>query len=238
MAQKRLSMRKIREILRLRYAQKLSHRKIGRAVGASAGTVGDCLGRAKAAGLTWPLDESLDDGRLEAMLYPAVAQSRVRAAPDYAYIYRELRRKHVTLMLLWQEYKAAHPGDGYQYTQFCEHYRRYEKRLDVTMRQTHRAGEKLFVDYSGDGIEYIDRETGEVRRAELFLAVLGASNYTYAAATATQQLGDWIGAHSRALEFFGGVPEVIVPDNAKTAVQKTCHYEPELNPTYREFAEH
>jgi len=238
MAQKRLSMRKIREILRLRYAQDLSHRKIGRAVGASPGTVGDCLGRAKAAGLSWPLDESLDDGTLEGMLYPAVAQSRERAAPDCAYIYRELRKKHVTLMLLWQEYKAAHPHDGYQYTQFCEHYRRYEKRLNVTMRQTHRAGEKLFVDYSGDGIEYVDRETGEVRQAELFVAVLGASNYTYAEATATQQLGDWIGAHTRALEFIGGAPEVIVPDNAKTGVQKACHYDPELNPTYREFAEH
>jgi len=216
----------------------LSHRQIARAVGKSAGTVGNCLARATAARLDWEQVESLADAELERRLYPGERRGIVRPAPDYGYIYRELRKKHVTMTLLWQEYKQAHREAGYQYTQFCQLYRKYERRLNVVMRQSHLAGEKVFVDYSGDGISYIDPETGELHEAQLFVAVLGASNYTYAEVTASQQLNDWIGAHERAMEFFGGVPQVIVPDNARTGVNKACQYEPELNPTYREFAEH
>ena len=159
--------------------------------------------------------------------------------PDWSYIDRELRRKGVTLQLLWQEYKEAHPAsDGYQYSQFCQRYRDWRQKLDPVMRQHHRAGEKMFVDYAGMSVAVNDPKSGQVRQAQIFVAVLGASNYCYAEATWTQSLPDWIGSHTRAFAFFGGVPRVVVPDNLKSAVKKASFYEPEINPTYLDLARH
>lgn len=239
MPAKRLSMRKIREILRLHNERRLSNRAIARSIAASPATVSDCLLRAKVAGLVWPLAPELDDTELENLLYPLDGAGRApRAAPDFETIHKELRRKGVTVQLLWQEYKLEHPDDGYQYSQFCERYRRWRGDLDVVMRQQHRAGEKMFSDFSGDGIGIIDRETGEVRQAELFVAVLGASCYTYAEAFETQQLQDWVAGHIHAYEYFGGVPEITVPDQPRTAVSKPSRYEPGINPTFLEMAQH
>ena len=233
-------MRKLRDILRLHFAAALSNRAIARAIGVSASTVSDCLVRARAADVGWPLPETLSDTALDEALYgsrvsrPASAQATL---PDYAEVHRELRRKGVTLMLLWTEYQSRHP-DGLRYSAFCERYRVWRGHLDVVMRQTHSAGDKLFVDYAGHTMPVIDRATGEVRQAQIFVAVLGASNYTYAEATWTQALPDWIGAHTRAFAFFGGVPQVVVPDNLKSGVTRAHRYDPDLNPTYQDMATH
>jgi transposase len=232
-------MRKIVEILRLKYACGLKHRRIARSVGIARSTVCDYLRRAAAAGLSWPLPESMTEAEVDRLLFPptVLIDSVLRPEPDWATVHQELRRKGVTLVLLWQEYKAAHP-EGFRYSWFCHSYRAWAGKLDVVMRQEHRAGEKLFVDYAGQTVALTERATGEIRQAQIFVAVLGASNYTYAEATWTQQLPDWIGAHARAFEFLGGVPEVVVPDNLKSAVARPCRYDPDLNPTYREFARH
>lgn len=238
MAYTRLSMRKIREVLRLFFAASLSIRAIARSLQVSPATVGDYIRRAEVAGLTWPLPEGLDDAALERRLFPpAKPTGTPRPLPDWAEVHRELRRKGVTLALLWQEYKALHP-DGLQYSWFCEQYRAWAGRLDVVMRQEHRAGERLFVDYAGHTVAVVERNTGEVREAQVFVAVLGASSYTFAEATWTQGLTDWCASHQRALAFFGGVPEVVVPDNLKSAVTRAQRYEPDLNPTYQELATH
>ena len=183
----------------------------------------------------------MSDGALEAALYASRRSKRGHrriAEPDWAGVHRELKRKHVTLLILWDEYIAANPG-GYSYSRFCELYRSFEKTLSVTMRQTHAAGERLFVDYAGDGVPVvIDRLTGEIRMAQIFVAVLGASSFTFAKASWTQALPDWIDAHVRAFEAIGGVPELVVPDNAKTAIVKASFYEPEVNRTYAEMAAH
>jgi transposase len=190
------------------------------------------------AKLSWPLAEELDDAALERALFvPKDERRPSRPAPDYAWVHSELRRKHVTLALLWQEYKAEQP-DGYQYTQFCTGYRRWSGTLAVWMRQEHRGGEKLFVDFSGDGIPWVDRCTGELREAALFVAVLGASNRTYAEAAENQQLPAWIQCHVHALEYMQGVPRVIVPDQPRTSTTKPCRYDPELNPAYQDLARH
>jgi transposase len=239
MPAKRLSMRKIREILRLHHERGLSNRAIARSVAASPATVSGCLLRAKVVGLGWPLEPEMDDTALENLLYPVPDAGRApRAEPDFETIHKEMRRKGVTLQLLWQEYKLDHPDDGYQYSRFCERYKRWRGDLDVVMRQRHRAGEKMFSDFSGDGIPVFDRETGEVRQAELFVAVLGASCYTYAEAFETQQLPDWVAGHIHAYEYFGGVPEITVPDQPRTAVSKPSKYEPVINPTFLEMAQH
>ena len=181
MAKKRLSVRKTKEILRLRLAERRSLREVGRSVHCSPSKVHDVEMRFRASGLTWPLDPELDEGRLEAILYLAdPPRSATKALPDWADVHKELRRKGVTLYLLWQEYKQEHPRDGYQYSQFCERYRRYCKKLDVVMRQNHKAGDKAFVDWSGDGIDIVHRETGEVTEAPVVLGVLGASGYSFA----------------------------------------------------------
>jgi transposase len=235
---KRLSMRKIAECLRLHFECGCSQRQIAEVIGASPTTVGDYLRRAARAGFGYPLPAGLDEAALQARLFPPAAPSRVaRPAPDWPTIHRELQKKHVTLDLVWQEYKAAHP-EGYRYSAFCHHYRAWLGRLSVSMRQTHRAGEKLFVDYAGTTLAVIDPGSGEIRAAQLFVAVLGASNYTYAEASWSQNLCDWLGAHVRALEFFGGVPEIVVPDNLKSGVKAPSFYEPELNPSYQEWASH
>lgn len=239
MPNERLSMRKTREILRLGLERGLSNRAIAQSTSTSPTTVSNCLLRAKMAGIGWPPDPALDDAALEARLYcPPPSSNRQRAMPDFASIHKELRRKGVTLRLLWEEYKLNHPDDGYQYSQFCERYGRFRKRIDVVMRQHHRSGEKMFTDFSGDGIDIIDRVTGEVRRAELFVAVLGASSYTYSEAFDSQKLPCWIDGHIHAFEYFDGVTEITVPDNTKTAVRHPCHYEPDLNPTFLEMADH
>lgn len=231
-------MRKIHLVLRLYFEAGLSIRGIARSLHASPATVGEYVRRAKAAGLSWPLPESLDERAVEARLFPPpAARTSTVVLPDWAQVHAELRGKGVTLALLWQEYKAAHP-EGLQYSWFCQRYRDWRGRVDVVMRQAHRAGEKLFVDYAGQTVGVVDRATGEVREAQIFVAVLGASNYTFAEATWTQSLSDWCGSHVRALRFLGAVPELVVPDNLRSAVSKTHRYEPDTHPTYSDLAEH
>src|SRR4051812_14134818 len=240
MPAERVSMRRVREILRLKYEAGASDRAIARSVGVARSTARLCLDRVAAAGLTWPLPEGLTDGALEALLFAgsgAMPGQRRKAEPDWVVVHRELRRPGVTLMLLWDEYRAANPG-GYQYSRWCELYRAWEGRLSPTMRQVHPAGERLFVDFAGQTVEVVDPATGEIRTAQVFVAVLGASNYTYAEAVWTQSLPDWIGAHVRALEFLGGVPRQIVPDNLRSGVLRANWYEPGLNPTYQDLATH
>ena len=239
MPRTRSSMRKIREVLRQKWVLGLSVRRIARSVGLSRPAVSSYLSRAEACGLSWPLPAELDDAELERRLYPPTPSKRPSLTPpDWVAVHRDLKKnKHVTLQLLWDEYKAANPN-GYQYSTFCLYYRRWRNRLDMVMRQDHRAGEKLFVDYAGQTASVIDPHTGEVKQAQVFVAVMGASNYTYAEATWTQGLSDWIGSHVRAMEYFGAAPEIVVPDNLKSGVNKAHRYEPVLNRTYREWAEH
>ena len=240
MPRKRLSMRNIREILRLKHFHNCSIREISKSCGIGRSTVSDYLHRARAAGLSWPLPEELDDTALEQRLFPSVAQPVNKSCniPDFQKVHKELQsKKHVTLNLLWQEYKEQHP-DGYQYSWFCQNYRDWTGRLDVVMRHEHRAGEKLFVDYAGQTVDLINQQTGEIHKAQVFIAVMGASNHTYAEATLSQKIEDWIGSHVRAFTFFGGVPEVIVPDNLKSGVTRACLYEPDINPTYNDLARH
>lgn len=229
-------MRKIREILRLSAAGR-SQREIAVSVGLGRSTVGDCLTRARRAGIN--ATSELADAALERSLYPPppALPAQSRGWPDFAAVHRELRKKSVTLFLLWEEYKAAHP-DGFQYSWFCQHYRAFAAKVDVVMRQSHRAGETTFVDYAGQTVPVIDRNTGEVREAQVFVAVLGASNYSFCEATWTQALPDWIASHQRAFTFFGGVTEILVPDNLKSGVTRAHRYEPDLNPTYAEMAAH
>jgi transposase len=234
-------MRQVREILRLKLVGSLATREVGRRVGVAASTVRATLKRFQTSGMSWPLPEELTDAALEATLFAEVGTKRGhrrRVEPDWAAIHRELKRKHVTLSILWDEYIEGNP-EGYRYSRFCELYRSWEGRVSVTMRQAHVGGDKLFVDYAGDTVPVIvDRLTGEVRQAQIFVAVMGASNFTYAEASWSQALGDWIGAHTRALAAIGGVPRLLVPDNAKVAVIKACLYEPQVNRTYAEMAVH
>jgi transposase len=234
----RLPMRKIRDVLRLRAAG-MSKRRIAASLTIGVTTAGEAIRRARRAGLTWPLPEALTDAALERLLYPlapVTAKDR-RPQPDWAAVHRELRRPGVTLQLLWEEHRGVHP-DGYGYSRWCELYRSWERRLSPTMRQLHVAGERMFVDYAGTPLEVVDGTTGEVRACQLFVAVLGASNYTYAEATFTQRLADWIGAHVRAFAFFGGVTAQIVSDNLRAGITRACFYEPAVNRTYAEMAAH
>ena len=235
----RVTMRKVREVLRLKFEALLSNRQIAASCVLGKSTVADYLERFKNSGLTWPLDEDMDDSRLEEHLFSTAATPPAgeRPTPDFLYIHRELRRKGVTLMLLWQEYKQNHP-DGLQYSRFCELYSKWSEHLDPVMRQEHRAGEKMFVDYAGMTIAVYDKALDRQKEAQIFVAVLGASGYTYAEATWTQTLPDWIGSHVRAFQYFGGVTRILVPDNLKSGVQKPCFYEPDINPTYLDMARH
>ena len=239
MSAERLSMRKIKEILRLKFELGLDNRQIAKCCNVSHVSVGNYLVRFNRTGLGWPLPEEMDDGRLEGLLFGSKGSfaKRKRPLPDMEYTHRELKRKGVTLQLLWEEYKQAHP-EGYQYSQFCEHYKRWAKTLDVCLRQEYRAGERMFVDYAGQTLPLGDPSTEETRQAHLFVAVLGASNYTYAEATLTENLFDWISGHIHAYEYFGGVPQITIPDNCKTAISRACRYEPDLNPTYQDMAHH
>jgi len=233
-------MRKVKEVLRLKFELGLEIRQIARSCSIPHSSVINYLSRAKAAGLSWPLPKDLDDAELERRLFPgpSAVPAVLMPKPDFASIHQDLRRsRHVTLQLVWEEYKQNHLG-GYQYSRFCELYLRWARKLDLALRQEYRAGEKLFVDHAGPTVKWTDPTTGETREASVFVAVLGASNYTYAEATEHRDLPAWIGSHTRALEFFGGAPTLVVPDNWKTAVKSPCFYEPDLNPTYREWAEH
>ena len=230
-------MRNIRDVLRLK-ASGLSKRRIAASLGISATAAGDCIRRAKHAGLVWPLADDLTDEALEARLYPPATTAKdQRPLPDWAVIHRELRRKGVTLQLLWQEHRDAH-ANGHGYSRFCDLYLTWKGRLSPTMRQTHVAGEKLFVDYAGTTMDVVDGATGEVVTVQIFVAALGASSYTFAEATFTQSLADWIGSHTRAFAFFGGVPAMLVSDNLKSGITKACFYEPAVNRSYAEMAAH
>src|SRR5271165_6011824 len=239
MPAERIGMRDAREVIRLKSASVSTH-EIARRLGLARSTVRETLKRAETAGIAWPLPDDMTDAALAAALYASRRSKRGHrriAEPDWASVHRELKRKHVTLLILWDEYIADNPG-GYSYSRFCELYRAFEKSLSVTMRQTH-AGERLFVDYAGDGVPVVvDRLTGEIRMAQIFVAVLGASSFTFAKATWTQTLPDWIDAHVRAFEAIGGVPVLVVPDNARTAIVKASFYDPQVNRTYAEMAAH
>ncbi len=239
MPRKRLSMRQVHEVLRLKWAVGLSDRQIARSLGLSRPTVAAYVQRAQAAGLSWPLPDGLAAATLEQRLFPpSPAPGPVTPlAPDWPTVHHELKRKGVTLFLLWQEYKATTP-EGFQYSWFCQAYRTWASKLNLVMRQSHRAGEKLFVDYAGQSISVVNGRTGEVHEVALFIAVLGASNSTYVEATWTQSLPDWIGSHVRTFAALGGVPDIVVPDNLKAAVTRAHRYEPELNRTYADLAHH
>jgi transposase len=232
-------MRTIREVLRLKFECKLTNRNIAKSLSIARSTVGDYVRRAETAGLSWPLPDDLDDSRLEQILFNQIPHTPKDGRPplNFSHVHKELKRKGVTLMLLWHEYKEQNP-QGYQYSQFCHLYRQWFDKLDPVMRQDHRAGEKLFVDYSGMTVPITDPGNGNTFEVQIFIACMGASNYTYAEATFTQGLGDWIDSHVRAFEFLGGVPELIIIDNLKSGVNKACRYEPDLNPTYLDMANH
>ncbi|HYD16299.1 MAG TPA: IS21 family transposase, partial [Hyphomicrobium sp.] len=238
-AKRELTMRQIRQMLRLAH-DGVSTREIGRTLGVARSTIQDNLGRAAAAGLAWPLPGELSDDALEQRLFARAGVRRGfrrRAEPDWASLACELKRPGVNLTVLWEEYREAHP-DGYGYSRFCDLWREFERRLSPVMRQHHGAGEKVFVDYSGKRLAIVDRDTGVVREAEIFVGVLGASNYTYAEASWSQGLADWIGAHVRMFRDFGGVPRLVVPDNLKSGVNKASFYDPEVNRSYAMMASH
>jgi len=239
MAAERLSMRTIREVLRLKWEQKLSNKRIAQSCNIARSTIKDYLARAKRAGVSWPLPPELDDSRLEALLYPVRTTElpEKRGVPSMEYMRTELAKKRVTLRLLWLEYKQANP-EGYQYSQFCLLYQQWAAKLDVCLRQTYRAGEKLFVDYAGQTIPVVNPFSGKTKEASLFVAALGASSYTFAWASFSQELPSWIEAHVRAFSFFEGVVEILVPDNLRSGVTRPCYYEPDINPTYLEMARH
>ncbi|MFH1184421.1 MAG: IS21 family transposase [Chloroflexota bacterium] len=232
-------MRKIREVLRLKWECRLTNRAIARSGSISHSTVGEYVQRAQAAGLSWPIPADLDEDALFRLLFPTPSQpsTRIIPCPEWSLIHTELRKKSVTLRLLWVEYREAYP-DGFGYSQFCELYRRWVKRLNPSMRLSHKGGEKVFVDYAGQTVPVVDPHTGEIFQAQIFVAVLGASSYTYAEAHGSQELPNWINAHVRAFAFIGGVPEIVVPDNLKAGVKHPCRYEPDLNPTYQDLAQH
>lgn len=232
-------MRKIRDVLRLTFGEDLSRRQVSASLGVPFTTISDYVARAISAGVSWPLPEDLDDHALEKLLFPPAAPSNVaRPAPDWSYVHRELHRKGVTLQLLWLEYREVHP-DGYGYSQFANLYRQWRGRVDVVMRQVHRAGEKLFVDFSGEKIPIYDRRSGEVSmRAELFVAVAGASSYLFAEALPSQELLHWVTAHTHAFEFMGGCHEIVVCDNLRSGVTRPHRYEPDVNATFQEMAAH
>src|SRR5450759_4691528 len=239
MVQERLTLRKIREILRLKHESGLSNRAIAGACKISNSTVGEYLRRAKVAGIGWPVVET-DEDKLYQQLFPEKkpAEEKVRALPDWEAVRKEMRKKGVTLRLVWMEYFEAHP-DGYQYTQYCEYYRRWKKtQVEPSQHREHVGGAEMQVDYAGLKIPIVNPLSGEISEASVFVAILPASNYTYAEAQASENQCNWNNGHVRAFEFFGGMVRIIIPDNFKTGVQKPNYYEPDLNPAYQELAEY
>jgi len=239
MPAERVSMRKIREVLRLTHALGMSRRLVGEATGIGKTAVGEYVRRAAMAGLRWPIPDTIDDADLERRLFPPreAGSSAARTDPDWSHIHAEMKRRGVTLALLWQEYRGEH-AEGYAYSWFCERYSDWRKRITPTMRQTHLAGEKLFVDWAGDAIAVFDPITGAEHGARIFVAALGASNYTYAEARWTETLPDWIGAHVNALSAIGGVPKAVVCDTLKAGITKPSRYEPGINRSYQDLADH
>jgi transposase len=240
-------MRKLSEVLRLRFELKLSYQQIARSCAIASSSVHKYLTLAKAAGLGWPLPDGWNDTRLNAALFPSnqpaivePASAPRRARPDFAAIHEQLRsNKNVTLMLLWEEHREANGNaHSYGYSRFCELYQHWRSKLDVVLRQEHKPGEKMFVDWAGATIPVHDPKTGAVHQAALFVATLGASSYTWAEATRDQQMESWLRAHVHAFEYFAGIPALVVPDNTKTGVTKAHRYDPDLNPTYYNFAQH
>jgi len=239
MPAQRLSMRQVREVLRLKHVAGHSERQIAAAIGVSRFTVAEYLRRAAVVGITWPVPAELNDESLEARLFspPFAVQGRPRPQPDWPRLHAELRRPGVTLLLLWEEYRGGQP-EGYGYSRFCDLYREWRAGISPTMRQTHVAGERLFVDYAGHTMPITDPLSGDARQAQIFVATLGASNYTYIEARWTQGLADWIGCHVNALTSSGGVTRQVVCDNLKAGVTAACRYEPGINRTYQEMAAH
>jgi transposase len=237
MPRERLSMRKIKELLRLKFESGLSIRQIATSLRIGVGSAHDYLARVRVAGLSWPLPECLTEEQLEERLFPPPVNrsADARPLPHWKHLDTELKRKGVTLRLLWEEYRIENP-DGLGYSQFCKNFSDFKATLDPRMRQNHKAGEKLFVDYAGLTVPLIDRATGEIHPVQIFVATLGASSYTFAEPTRTQSLPDWIGSHVRAFAFFGGVPELLVCDNLKSGITTPCRYEPEIQRTYEEMA--
>jgi len=233
-------MNKLKEMLRMRYEAQLSLRQIALCLSLSIGVISKYLKRADGAGIGWPLPEGMSDSALALLLQPAKKSvvSLAMAEPDFPDIAQELTQKGMTRLLLWQEYAQAHPDNHYSYSRFTVLFKHWRKSQQLSMRQTHRIAEKLFVDYCGPTLTVVNPDTGEARNAQVFVAVLGASSYTYAEATWSQSLPDWIGSHVRAFAFYGGLPEIVVPDNLKSAVSKACRYDPDLNPTYQQMAEY
>jgi len=233
-------MQKVREILRLRLAGGLSIRQIKASTKLSVGTIQKLLAQADQLGLSWPLQSQLDDTQLARLFYPN-ADTRVSTrhqVPHWPAIHQELKHKGMTKQLLWEEYTEQYPNRCYSYSQFCDRYRHWRGLQKRSMRQTHKAGEKCFVDYAGQTIAIINPDTGEISDAQIFVAVLGASNYTYAEGTFTQSLPDWLGSHVRAFEYFEGTTAIVVPDNLRSGVSRACRYDPDLNPSYQQWAEH
>lgn len=240
MPAQRIKMRKIRDVLRLRLAAGLSIREISSSTKLSVGGIQKLLSKATELDLQWPLPDDLDDNQLAKLFYPAAdtTSSRRFQIPDWPQVHQELKRAHMTKQLLWEEYTQQYPNRCYSYSQFCERYRRWSKAQKRSMRQHHKAGEKCFVDYAGATVPVISASTGEIRDAQIFVAALGASSYTYAEATWSQSLPDWLASHVRMLEFYGGCTDMIVPDNLRSGVNKACRYDPDLNPSYQQWAEH
>jgi len=237
MAKERIGMRKIKEVLRLGYENKVSMRKIALCCNLGIATVLEYFRRFRVSGLPWPPPVEINDEALESRLFPKNDPKRItKEPPDYEYLFQEMKKPNVTLAILWEEYKQVRPT-GYQYSQFCDLYRKYIKSLNYSMRQEHKAGEKTFVDF-GKGLNLVDPKTGAPIPTQLFVSVWGASNYAFAAAVLGEDLSNWIGVNVSALEYYGCCPKAIVPDNLKSAVARACRYEPELNPTYAEFARH
>jgi transposase len=236
---KRLSMRKIREILRLGMKGDLSRRQIARSCGVSRPAVSTYLDRVQTSGHAYEEIEKMTDQEITALMKPQTVSKSESGKPqaDWKWVHQEMKKKGVTLALLWNEYKDEYP-EGYQYTQYCAYYKGWIRKLAVSLRQSYKAGEKMFVDYAGHTIPVVDPKTGYTRDAQIFVAVLGASNYTYVEATWDQSLESWIDSHVHAFEYFNGVTEIVVPDNLRSGVSKACRYEPDLNPTYHEMAVH
>lgn len=240
MPQPRINMRKLKEILRLRLQAQLSIRQIAASTQLSVGVVQKVVRQAQQSNLTWAKLAELNEYQITRLVYPtpAAPQRKGFIDPDWGEIHQELKRKGVTKQLLWQEYGEQHPNLAYSYSQFCARYMDWSKKLNRSMRQHHKAGEKCFIDYCGPTVPIVDPTTGEIRNAQIFVAAMGASNYTYAEATYSQGLQDWLSSHVRLFDFLGGVPELLVPDNLRSGVSKACRYEPELNPSYQQLAEH
>lgn len=234
------SIKKIREVLRLKFKLKLKNRAIGRMVNASPSSISRYSSPFEQQGLKWDQLEPMSDNEINNILYnkKSICSKQGFIEPDFKRIHQELKLKTVTLQLLWEEYHAIYKESAYKRTQFCEMYKSWCNKLKATMRQNHKAGDKLFIDYAGSTVPIIDPNSGEIKKAQIFIAVMGASSYTFAEATWTQTLPDWIASHTRAFSFFGGVPALLVPDNLRSCATKACRYEPEINSTYAEMVQH